>query len=560
MAKEDRLSDLPDSILIHILSMLRGESIRIVRTSLLSKRWQFLWMSVPVSLNFNLRDNLYDSVMQDLVNSTHRNLHFFRFFKKIRKFKLNMYYDRPEEFVRDIDLWVFFATKLANVEDFELQCESDYEFPQFAYKNTSLRNFDLRFCTVNPLANVNWSGIVSLSFTGMDLTDGVMQKILSGCPNLECLKFYGCCGLHPLEISNVKLRKLIIDNSEITECDPWLDILAPYIQKLKISGWCEGIRLRNVDSLVTAVLDFNFNFEEEDPLQRMRKKSTCLKELFRSIAHVEKVELGPLCIQSILELEGWQPPPSTWKFLQLSTTLRQLDFPGICSFLQSSSHLETLVIDGYKESRAQLLCYPNKDEQMKRFETHNFSGSFLHLKTIKILDISESMLPFVKYMLKHASVLEKIFIDESLDVTMTRLWIALVCIQGVISSPTGLPDKKIVVITNNHTNYLSIRCFSFDDDGEVKHLNTMGTFNITVKIKKFFPTSTMFNCSTNMGTFVAFNSHYECVSHSRPCEWRFDENFTYRHSPKEEKWIAHEYNPNYESLTRGGVIKGYYVN
>ncbi|XP_004244670.1 F-box/LRR-repeat protein 25-like [Solanum lycopersicum] len=420
MAKEDRLSDLPDSILIHILSMLREGSIRIVRTSLLSKRWQFLWMSVPVSLNFNLRDNLYDSVMQDLVNSTHRNLHFFRFFKKIRKFKLNMHYDRPEEFVRDIDLWVFFATKLANVEDFELNCESGYEFPQFAYENTSLRNLDLRFCTVNPLANVNWRGIVSLSFTGMDLTDGVMQKILSGCPNLECLKFYGCCGLHPLEISNVKLRKLIIDNSEITECDPWLDILAPYIQKLKISGWCEVIRLRNVDSLVTAVLDFNFNFEEEDPLQRKRKESTCLKELFRSIAHVEKVELGPLCIQSILELEGWQPPPSTWKFLQLSTTLRQLDFPGICSFLQSSSHLETLVIDGYKESRAQLLCYPNKDEQMKRFETHNFSGSFLHLKTIKILDLSESMLPFVKYLLKHASVLEKVFIDESLDVTMVR--------------------------------------------------------------------------------------------------------------------------------------------
>uniref|UniRef100_M1CUM8 S-protein homolog n=1 Tax=Solanum tuberosum TaxID=4113 RepID=M1CUM8_SOLTU len=131
---------------------------------------------------------------------------------------------------------------------------------------------------------------------------------------------------------------------------------------------------------------------------------------------------------------------------------------------------------------------------------------------------------------------------------------------NVSNVATGLPDEKIVVITNNHTNYLSVRCFSFDDDGEVKHLNTMGSFNITIKIKKFLPTSTMFNCSTNMGTFVAFNSHYECVSHSGPCEWRFDENFTYRYSPKEKEWVAREYNPNYESLTRGGVIKGYYVN
>ncbi|PHU08666.1 hypothetical protein BC332_20526 [Capsicum chinense] len=126
-----------------------------------------------------------------------------------------------------------------------------------------------------------------------------------------------------------------------------------------------------------------------------------------------------------------------------------------------------------------------------------------------------------------------------------------------INVSAGLPDEKIVVITNNHTNYLSIRCFSFDNDGgDVKHLNAMGTFNITIKIRKFFPTSTMFNCSTNMGTFIAFKSSYQCVGHSEPCQWRFDENYTYRYDPKDKEWVLKEYNPNYESLARGGVIKG----
>ncbi|KAM3270849.1 hypothetical protein P3S67_029051 [Capsicum chacoense] len=130
-----------------------------------------------------------------------------------------------------------------------------------------------------------------------------------------------------------------------------------------------------------------------------------------------------------------------------------------------------------------------------------------------------------------------------------------------INVSAGLPDEKIVVITNNHTNYLSIRCFSFDNDGgDVKHLNAMGSFNITVKIRKFFPTSTMFNCSTNMGTFIAFKSSYQCVGHSEPCQWRFDENYTYRYDAKDKEWVLKEYNPNYESLARGGVIKGYYVN
>ncbi|KAK4374146.1 hypothetical protein RND71_004823 [Anisodus tanguticus] len=149
--------------------------------------------------------------------------------------------------------------------------------------------------------------------------------------------------------------------------------------------------------------------------------------------------------------------------------------------------------------------------------------------------------------------------EANIVVTISSTIILFLFMINVSNVAAELPEK-IVVITNNHTNYLSIRCFSFDEDANVHHLNTMGSFNITIKIRNFFPTSTMWNCSTNMGTFVAFKYSYGCVSRSMPCEWRFDENFTYRYSPKEEEWVAHEYNPNYESLTRGGVIKGYYVN
>ncbi|MCE3049918.1 GTP-binding protein [Datura stramonium] len=35
------------------------------------------------------------------------------------------------------------------------------------------------------------------------------------------------------------------------------------------------------------------------------------------------------------------------ELLKLNAALEQLDFPGICSFLQSSSDLETLIIDWY---------------------------------------------------------------------------------------------------------------------------------------------------------------------------------------------------------------------
>ncbi|CAN0891399.1 F-box/LRR-repeat protein 25 [Linum grandiflorum] len=48
----DRLSDLPDSILHHILSLVNDDTRYSVRTSVLSKRWTSVWKYIP-ALTFN---------------------------------------------------------------------------------------------------------------------------------------------------------------------------------------------------------------------------------------------------------------------------------------------------------------------------------------------------------------------------------------------------------------------------------------------------------------------------------------------------------------------------
>ncbi|KAL8503472.1 hypothetical protein ACS0TY_022283 [Phlomoides rotata] len=121
--------------------------------------------------------------------------------------------------------------------------------------------------------------------------------------------------------------------------------------------------------------------------------------------------------------------------------------------------------------------------------------------------------------------------------------------------------SKTVVVTNNHTNYLSIRCFSFVEDEVVKHMAPREQFVTNVKKNPFYPSATMFNCSTNIGTFVAVKYDYECnMENHYSCDWRFDEDYAYRWEPKSNIWVATEYAPNYESLDRGGVIKGYFAN
>ncbi|KAM3379622.1 hypothetical protein P3S68_012036 [Capsicum galapagoense] len=169
-----------------------------------------------------------------------------------------------------------------------------------------------------------------------------------------------------LEISSVKLRNLTIESYLGMNHDPWLEIFAPYIQCLELKGlWRSGlrIRLRNVSSLVTALLHLHMAFEDEK--RNLDSQYSYLKELLHSVAHAENLELSLWCIKD------------------------RLEFPGICSFLQSSSNLETLVIygSGYNRISSELLSkYTNEDEQRGKFETHYCNGSFLHLKTIKFID------------------------------------------------------------------------------------------------------------------------------------------------------------------------------
>ncbi|XP_075074694.1 F-box protein At5g03100-like [Nicotiana tabacum] len=409
----DRLSDLPDAILLYILSML-GEGKEVVRTSVLSQRWQFLWKSVSVSLNFGVPDYPYDERTKKkilvFVASINRELHYWRSCEKIKAFRV-FPVKYKEYLVKDYDFWVYFAMKVANVEEFTLKfCiinfpDCAYKFPQFAYKNTLLKNLVLGSCQLNPSGSVTWTSLVSLSIGHLKLTYNTLEKILSGCPNLESLELDSVLGISRLEISSVKLRKLIILNDENDCYSQWhdedthpLEIFAPYIENLVLSGFLYNeIRLQqsNVASLVTAVLHFNVDFIEfEDEEEKLEKEFRYLKELLLSVGHVENLELGPLCIElgqtaimlPILELRGWRSPPSGCKFLKLNATLKHLDFAGICSFVQSSSDLETLVIDWNNHKPIdRLLSYTKEVEQSRRFEAHK-NCSLLHLKVIKIIN------------------------------------------------------------------------------------------------------------------------------------------------------------------------------
>ncbi|KAH0644063.1 hypothetical protein KY290_033458 [Solanum tuberosum] len=420
---EDRLSDLPESILLHILSKILDDNESIVRTSVLSTRWRFLWMSVPLSLFYSLPHPLLrytEKDVSDFIASINRDLYYWRSSQKIVEFRVILPWYNTS-YVKDVDLWVHFATKVAMVECFTLgfdkESNSRYEFPQFAYKNKYLKSLDLRKCELNPCGSINWSCLTFLSIASLNLTDGVLEKVLSGCPNLEDLELKNVLGISRLEVSSMKLTYLSILDCQNENDDIQIEILAPHLKYLQLFGYCNKICLnpRNLASLVSTII-----FLEFDEECNLEKECSYLKELLHGVGHVEKLELGPWCIQcmSILELKDWKSPPSNRKFLKLNISLESLDISGIYSFIQSSLDIETLVIDWYEYEWENLsLSYKDDDDEYSKwFETHDSNCSLRHLKTINFIDFygslseNKSILSWVKYLLKNATMLEKFMV------------------------------------------------------------------------------------------------------------------------------------------------------
>ncbi|KAH6816622.1 hypothetical protein C2S51_021442 [Perilla frutescens var. frutescens] len=400
----DRLSKLPDRLILHILSFLNTRYV--VRTTLLSKRWQHLWTTIPY-LDFTEYEKSPVKT-RDFINGA---LNLWKG-TRIRRFKIDL--GGCDQFRNtlygDMDLWVRFVTG-RNVEELCLHSGNNlfqlYSPPQYLYSCSSITKLSLFGCFLRIHGVVHWDQLKSLTIHVFSVTEDVINQVLSGAPRLEIfdLSIYSQWKIgENLSIRSSSLKRLSICK-KLGEYDPSkravLTIWAPNLEELVLSGASYSkCLMMDVSSLRHVSLDFN----EVD--------GETMRQILPTFKHVKVVTLSSRCFKVLRAMKGKFSfsPLSDVDILRFNCDL--IEPKEIVGLLEIFPKLKMLAFNWTIGS----LPNQNIGETLTAEEDMILIKSlFMQLRTVKIgcpLVYEKSTFEFVEFFLKHATVLEKMVIQK----------------------------------------------------------------------------------------------------------------------------------------------------
>ncbi|KAK6134495.1 hypothetical protein DH2020_031729 [Rehmannia glutinosa] len=395
MPSIDRLSALPDCVLCHILSFLPTKLS--VATSILARRWRFLWAHVPI-LDFE-----YGSLMTQLdvgerfLDIINRVLLLYKV-HSINTFRL-CYAEECNEYRFETCIT---AAIVRNVKNLDLHLQNQVSFPRCIFNCKTVVCLTLCYCGYIPD-----SGAVCLPALKRLHLEKVQYEstkslpyMLSGCPVIEELIIDRCVDEPDIvccRISSPTVKSLVLNsNFEYVAGsfgDPYsiIKIDTPALRYLQVQDSTSDYFLAgSLTSLIQADVVFG-NVAPTDG------------DILYSRSVLEFV--GRLCNVKCLKLStGWMEVPnskfsaSTIKFDNLTKLELACDWRFLSYFLENADNLEVII---FCKVDIDLNCW---------MEPRQVPACLLsHLRTVRIdqFGSTEQVFMMVKYILRNAKVLEK---------------------------------------------------------------------------------------------------------------------------------------------------------
>lgn len=289
----DRISDLPDSLLCHILSFLLTKQT--VATTTLSARWKPVWTMVP-SLDF--QDTVERQQNQgDNHGNNDLNMMFTQFVCRVlalrepvplKKFRLLL---NPHYFIDPTHLhtWISYAIghHVEEIHLFRVRTRSQpLELPPSLFSCKSLKTLMVHGeIIVNCPSSIHLPNLLCLGLLRIKYTDEEsFHRLLTGSPNLLKLIVwrYQQDNMISFNISHPTLRLFFFDN-QVQDPRYRLDLNAPSLKHLLL--WdrnCHGYLLHNVTNIIQANM---FNLCEHG------NYCHCILKLLRVLPNVQSLTL-----------------------------------------------------------------------------------------------------------------------------------------------------------------------------------------------------------------------------------------------------------------------------
>ncbi|KAG9442990.1 hypothetical protein H6P81_018844 [Aristolochia fimbriata] len=288
---EDRISELPETVLLHILSYLPTKDS--IRTSLVAKRWRFLWKAVP-SLNFQ-----FSMERSSLRNPSHKN--FLDFVDKVFMH-------------RDSSALSKFCVSYFNYGAGVISFKSRFKLWTEAIARAKVKSLELRF-----------NSPLTLQLSTMETLE--MLRLVANTWSRQNLNLHSLSGLRHLKVLKLAGILNVIRNYSIKDCE--IRISTPRLKSFFLEG-CSNFAFDGFCSLSKLVIANN----SSDPI--------CVSRLCKIVT-----------AGTHLKIFSWRCSYSMWS--ELVENLRACVATPFTNMKQLCLHLYRCNCDDYVDSVIYLL-------------------------------------------------------------------------------------------------------------------------------------------------------------------------------------------------------------
>ncbi|KAK9757593.1 hypothetical protein RND81_01G172800 [Saponaria officinalis] len=406
---DDRLSGMPDHLIVHILSFM--PTLDAVKTMLL-RRFGNLWTLVPALwFDFDLYDRIclpddeevtYYDVFTSFARFV-RNVLLLHRSPTIDSFRL---FIKPLEIrfedrriIHDIQMWLRFVTD-RQVKDVDF-CFDGFDklaLPHCIVTSQSLTRLTLFGCTLEhrPHVDFHMESLRELSLSDVKGSNEAFNQVISGCPNLREVKIDGADELSVLNITPPSVHKLCLN---LQNLDHSFTLSCPNVKILEVA-----VSSRHESFMVDAVAVSSLQLVNVADLPYV--DFSPFETFLRQIRNVDVFTLSRDAFQKLC----WGKvkinfPRNRWKRM----VLRPCMYDKKClqrtlELLKSSVKLEELII------------YSEFARCIDEYESPQLSTTICEMPRLKKVTIlrsggfSKFHLQLVELLLGNAVVLEKLVI------------------------------------------------------------------------------------------------------------------------------------------------------